>query len=281
LNVKDENSSLRIVLLGIIGAITPALCRAAPPKAVPSPAHVIVVMEENRGYDEIIGSQQAPYINQLAFAGALFTNAHAITHPSLPNYLALFSGSTQGVTDDSCPLSFRLPTLQSDLLEAKLRFVGYSEDLPATGSDVCFSGYYARKHAPWTYFPDDPPANNRPFADFPRNLAELPTVSWVIPNQVNDMHSGPILQADSWLRSNLSRYVTWAQSNNSILIIDWDEDDGGLTNHIPTIFVGPMVKPGRYSERIDHYNVLRTIEDMYGLSHLGHSAAAPIVDVWQ
>jgi acid phosphatase len=238
-------------------------------------------MEENRGYGEIIGSPQAPYINQLALAGASLTNAHAITHPSLPNYLALFSGSTQGVTDDSCPLSFRLPNLQSDLLEAKLTFVGYSEDLPATGSDVCFSGYYARKHVPWAYFPDDPPANNRPFADFPGNLAELPTVSWVIPNQLNDMHSGPILQADSWLRRNLSRYVVWAQSNNSILIIDWDEDEGGLTNHIPTIFVGPMVKPGRYSERIDHYNVLRTIEDMYGLSHLGHSAAAPLVDVWQ
>jgi acid phosphatase len=240
-----------------------------------------VVVEENRGYGEIIGSPQAPYINQLALAGASFTDAHAITHPSLPNYLALFSGSTQGVTDDSCPLSFRLPNLQSDLLEAKLTFVGYSEDLPATGSDVCFSGNYARKHVPWAYFPDDPPANNRPFADFPRNLAELPTVSWVIPDQLNDMHSGPILQADSWLRRNLSRYVVWAQSNNSILIIDWDEDDGGLTNHIPTIFVGPMVRPGRYSERIDHYSVLRTIEDMYGLSHLGYSAAAPLVDVWQ
>jgi hypothetical protein len=281
LNVKGGNSSLLIVLPAILGAIAPLLCRAAPPKAIPSPAHVIVVMEENRGYGEIIGSPQAPYINQLALAGASFTNAHAITHPSLPNYLALFAGSTQGVTDDSCPLSFRLPNLQSDLLEAKLTFVGYSEDLPATGSDVCFSGYYARKHVPWVYFPDDPPANNKPFADFPRNLAELPTVSWVIPNQVNDMHSGPILQADSWLRRNLSRYVIWAQSNNSILIIDWDEDDGGLTNHIPTIFVGPMVKPGRYSERIDHYNVLRTIEDMYGLSHLGYSAAAPLVDVWQ
>lgn len=279
--MKGGNSSLLTVLLGIIGAIAPLPCRAAPPKAIPSPAHVIVVMEENRGYGEIIGSPQAPYINQLALAGASFTNAHAITHPSLPNYLALFSGSTQGVTDDSCPLSLRLPNLQSDLLEAKLTFVGYSEDLPATGSDVCVSGYYARKHVPWAYFPDDPPANNRPFADFPGNLAELPTVSWVIPNQLNDMHSGPILQADSWLRRNLSRYVVWAQSNNSILIIDWDEDEGGLTNHIPTIFVGPMVKPGRYSERIDHYNVLRTIEDMYGLSHLGHSAAAPLVDVWQ
>jgi phosphatidylinositol-3-phosphatase len=279
--VKDGNSSLRVVLLGIIGAIAPLPCRAAPPKGIPSPTHVIVVVEENHGYDEIIGSPQAPYINRLALAGASFTNAYAIAHPSLPNYLALFSGSTQGVVDDSCPLSFQARNLQSDLLEAKLTFAGYSEDLPATGSEVCFSGYYVRRHVPWAYFPDDPPANNRPFADFPKNLAELPTVSWVIPNQVNNMHSGSIRVADSWLGRNLSRYVTWAQSNNSLLIIDWDEDDGGLTNHIPTIFVGPMVNPGRYSERIDHYNVLRTIEDMYRLSHLGYSAAAPIADVWQ
>ncbi len=272
---------LLIVLLGIQPAIAPLLCEASP-TTIPAPSHVVVVMEENHGYGDIIGSPQAPYINRLALAGASFTHAHAISHPSLPNYLALFCGSTQGVTDDSCPLSFRLPDLQSELLAAKLTFVGYSEDLPAIGSEVCFSGYYARKHVPWAYFPNDPPANNRPFTDFPRNFENLPTVSWVIPNQVNDMHSGPIEQADRWLQRNLSRYVTWAQTNNSLLIIDWDEDNGGLTNHVPTIFVGPMVKSGRYFEKIDHYNVLRTIEDMYGLSHLGHSAAAnPIIDVWQ
>jgi phosphatidylinositol-3-phosphatase len=275
-------TSLLIVLLGILIAIARPSCDGAAATGVPSPAHVIVVIEENHGYNEIIGSPQAPYINHLAMAGASFTNAYAVAHPSLPNYLALYSGSTQGVTDDSCPLSFRRATLQSELLEAKLSFAGYSEDLPATGSEVCVAGYYARKHVPWADFPADPPTNNRPFTDFPKNLADLPTVSWVIPNQLNDMHSGPIQQADRWLQRNLSRYVTWAQSHNSLLIIDWDEDSGASNNHIPTIFVGPMVKPGRYREKIDHYIVLRTIEDMYGVAHLGHAAgAASIIDVWQ
>ncbi len=271
-----------ILLLGFLGVIARLSWAAAATASVPALTHVIVVMEENHGYEEIIGSPQAPYINRILRAAALFTKSYAVSHPSLPNYLALYCGSTLGVTDDSCPLSFKERNLQSELLDAKLTFAGYSEDLPATGAEVCFAGYYARKHVPWAYFPADRPANNRPFTDFPNNLSELPTVSWVIPNQINDMHSGPIQQADRWLQRNLSRYVAWAQRNNSLLIVDWDEDSGGFNNHIPTIFVGPMVKPGRYSERINHYNVLRTIEDMYGLSHLGQSAAAaPIVDVWR
>jgi acid phosphatase len=270
------------VLFGILGAVGAAAGQGALARSIPSPAHVIVVMEENHGYTQIVGSAQAPYINSLAMAGACFTDAHAITHPSLPNYLALFSGSTQDVTDDSCPHSFPARNLESELIGAGLTFVGYSEGLPSTGSQVCRSGNYARKHVPWTDFSDDPPANNQPFTNFPKNFADLPTVSWVIPDQVDDMHSGSIQQADNWLRNKLSRYVTWAHDNNSLLIIDWDEDDGTRENRIPTIFVGPMVKAGQYSERIDHYTVLRTIEDMYGLSHLGHSAAAaPIIDIWR
>ncbi len=270
------------VLLGILGAIGASAGPSALARGIPSPAHVIVVMEENHGYTQIIGSTQAPYINSLAMAGACFTDAHAITHPSLPNYLALFSGSTQDVTDDSCPHSFPARNLESELVGVGLTFVGYSEGLPSTGSQVCRSGNYARKHVPWTDFSDDPPANNQPFTNFPTNFADLPTVSWVIPDQVDDMHSGSIRQADNWLRNNLSRYVKWAHDNNSLLIIDWDEDDGTRENRIPTIFVGAMVKTGQYSERIDHYSVLRTIEDMYKLSHLGHcAAAAPITDIWR
>ena len=285
-------TAVLIVLLGILSAIASPLCSRVLAKGIPSPAHVIVVMEENHGYSEIIvgshfpfsliGWVLAPYIHSLAVAGASFTNAHAIAHPSQPNYLALFSGSTQGITNDSCPYSFAVPNLESELIAAKLTFAGYSEGLPSTGSEVCSSGNYARKHVPWTDFSDDPPSNNRPLSNFPTNFADLPTVSWVIPDQVDDMHSGSIRQADSWLRNHLSGYVAWAQNNNGLLIIDWDEDQGTSANHIPTIFVGPMVKPGQYDEKIDHYSVLRTIEDMYRLPHLGHSAAAaPIMDVWQ
>jgi acid phosphatase len=249
---------------------------------VPTPAHVVVVIEENHGYWQIIGSPQAPYINTLATQGALFTKSYALTHPSQPNYLGLFSGSTQGITDDSCPHTFSAQSLESELLAAGKTFVGYSEGLPAVGSLVCTSGLYVRKHAPLTDFSRDHGSDHQPFTSFPTNFAKLPTVAWVIPNLNDDMHDGSIQQADSWLQTHLMAYATWAKNNNSLLIVQWDEDEGTTTNHIATIFVGPMVKPGKYSETINHYNILRTIEDMYGLAHLGSSAGAKaITDVWK
>ena len=254
----------------------------AGPAAIPAPAHVIVVIEENHSYSQIIGSGQAPYINSLSTQGALFTNSFAITHPSQPNYLALFSGSKHGITDDSCPHTFTGRSLESLLLAAGKTFKGYSEDLPGVGSMVCSYGKYARKHAPWTDFSKDLASDNRPFSNFPSDFSKLPTVAWVIPNLDDDMHDGTIQQGDRWLQTNLMPYVTWAQNNNSLLIVQFDEDDGTSGNHIATIFVGPMVKPGKYSEKINHYNVLRTIEDMYRLAHLGRTAiATPITDVWK
>ncbi|MGC1370804.1 MAG: alkaline phosphatase family protein [Candidatus Sulfotelmatobacter sp.] len=261
------------------GALT-AGAQAHP--ALPLPAHVIVVVEENEPYSQIIGYSQAPYINSLAAEGALFTNSHAIAHPSQPNYLALFSGSTQAVTSDWCPYIFSAANLASELIAAGKTFTGFSEDLPSTGSEVCKEGKYARKHVPWTNFSNVPAKDNQPFTSFPANFGDLPTVSWVIPNLMNDMHDGTVQQGDSWLKSNLASYLAWAQKNNSLLIVTWDEDNGTSINQIATIFVGPMVKPGRYSEKIDHYSVLRTLEAMYGLSYLGHSASAEtITEVWR
>lgn len=249
---------------------------------VPIPDHVILVMEENHSYSEIIGSSQAPYINSLADSGALFTNSFAITHPSQPNYLELFSGSTQGVTDDSCPHSFTTKSEERELLSTGYTFKGYSEGLPDKGSEVCTQGEYARKHVPWTNFITDPAKFNLPFTSFPGDYARLPTVSWVIPDLLDDMHNGTIAQGDAWLQKNLSGYLDWAMSNNGLLIVTWDEDDGTENNQVATIFVGPMVKPGQYNERITHDNVLRTIEAMYGLKPLGNARGLkPITDVWQ
>lgn len=251
-------------------------------EVLPTPAHVIVVIEENRSYSDIIGSPQAPYINSLAAEGAVFTESFAITHPSQPNYLALFSGATQGITDDSCPHTFSTASLESELLDAKKTFAGYSEGLPAAGSFVCNAGKYARKHAPWTDFSKDSPTDNQPFTSFPTNFNELPLVTFVIPNLLDDMHDGTIQKGDTWLQTKLSAYVNWAMTNNSLLIITWDEDDGSKSNQIPTIFAGEPVKPGKYSEKITHYNVLRTIEEIYKLKFLGASASAkPIKDMWK
>src|SRR6202011_5464957 len=103
--------------------------------------------------------------------GALFTKSYAVTHPSQPNYLALFSGSTQGITDDSCPHTFSAQSLESELIKAGKSFVGYSEGLPSPGSKVCTSGTYARKHVPWTDFSKDRASDNQPFTSFPTDFA--------------------------------------------------------------------------------------------------------------
>jgi acid phosphatase len=255
---------------------------SAQPSRVPLPAHTVVVMMENHAYSELIGNSAAPFLNQLARHGAVFTHSYAITHPSEPNYLALFSGSTHGVTADSCPVELTAPNLAADLMAAGKTFAGYSEDLPSVGSPVCSAGEYARKHVPWADFRNVPGSVSMPFSSFPADFAKLPTVSFVIPNLCHDMHDCSVATGDAWLRAHLSDYASWAMTHDSLLIITWDEDDGSQSNQIPTIFAGQQVLPGRYAERIDHYRVLATIEAAYGLPRDGNAAsAAPITDIWR
>jgi len=246
------------------------------------PDHVVIVMEENHSFSEIIGSSSAPFINSLAQQGALFTQSFAVEHPSQPNYLDLFSGSNQGVTDDTCPHTFSTENLASELAAAGLSFTGFSEDLPSAGSTVCTSGAYAEKHAPWVNFTNVPTTANQPFTSFPTDFTTLPTISFVIPNLNDDMHDGTIAQGDTFLQQHLNSYIQFAQAHNSLLIVTWDEDDNSASNQIPTIFVGPMVKQGQFTETINHFNVLRTLEDLYGLTHVGSAASATAIsDVWK
>jgi phosphatidylinositol-3-phosphatase len=272
-------AGLRPLLAAAALAAAPPLTAALP--ATP-PSHIVVVVEENHGYADIIGNSAAPYLNALARGGALMTRSYATTHPSEPNYLELFSGSAQGVTDDSCPNSFTAPNLGGQLLAAGKTFAGYSEDLPSVGYTGCTSGKYARKHNPWVMFTDIPATANQPFSTFPQgHFQDLPAVAFVIPNLDNDMHDGTIQAADTWLRTNLDSYVQWAKANNSLLVVTFDEDDSGGGNQIATLFCGPMVKPGQYGETINHDNVLRTLEDLHGLGHAGRAAtAAAIADIW-
>ncbi|MCV7121909.1 alkaline phosphatase family protein [Mycobacterium lacus] len=251
---------------------------------LPTPAHVVIVVEENRSQATIIGNPSAPFINALAAGGAMMAQSFAETHPSEPNYLALFAGDTFGLTKNICPVDGGTrPNLGSELLAAGYTFAGFAEGLPAVGSTVCSSGKYARKHAPWVNFGNVPAANSVPFSAFPKpgNYASLPTVSFVIPNGDNDMHDGTIAAGDAWLNRELSAYATWAKANNSLLVVTWDEDDGSSRNQIPTLFYGAHVQPGTYGEAISHYNVLSTLEQMYGLPKTGNAANAPaITDIW-
>jgi acid phosphatase len=258
---------------------------AVPPTApVPKYAHVVVVLEENHSYADIIGSSSAPYLNQLAKQGALMTSSFAVAHPSEPNYMALFSGSTDGLTGDDCPVTSSAANLGSELLAAGDTFKGYSEDLPSAGDTTCTSNGYARKHAPWANFTNVPGADSVPFSSFPAAASgypNLPAVSFVIPNLTDDMHDGTIAQGDAWLKKNIDAYASWAKANDSLLIVTWDEDDYSQSNQIPTIIVGQGVKPGPDSQNINHYNVLATLERMYGLPEAGSSAgASPIGNIW-
>ena len=254
---------------------------AAAAAGVPRPDHVVIAVFENKKANAIFGNSQAPYINSLAAGGAKFTQSYAIEHPSEPNYLDLFSGSNQGVTDDSCPHTFSTANEGAQLIAAGLSFTGYSEDLPSAGSTTCSSGNYARKHNPWVNFSNVPAASNQPFSAFPTDFTQLPTVSWVVPNLCNDMHDCTVATGDAWLQSHLDAYAQWAKTHNSLFIVTFDEDDGSGGNNIATLFYGQQVKTGSYPETVNHFNVLRTIEDMYGLPYAGAAASAsPITDTW-
>jgi hypothetical protein len=255
---------------------------AATSGGLPKPDHVVVVVFENKDTGHVVGAADAPYLTGLAGSGATFTDAHGVAHPSQPNYLALFSGSTHGVTSDACPQSFPGGNLAAQLQEAGRTFVGYSEDLPQAGYKGCQTAGYARKHNPWADYPALPTSVNQPYSAFPADLSTLPTVSFVVPNLCDDMHDCSVGQGDAWARTHLAAYVAWARTHDSLLVVTFDEDEGTSANHIATFLVGPMVRAGATSDqRIDHYSVLRTLEDMYRLPPLGQAAtAAPITGVW-
>ncbi|MHB8425606.1 MAG: alkaline phosphatase family protein [Gammaproteobacteria bacterium] len=261
-------------LLGLTGL---AAAKPLPMKHAWWPAHVVMVIEENKSFSTIIGNPDAPYLNTLAREGLLFTDAHAVVHPSQPNYVALFSGSTHGLTDDSCPHNLGGANLASELLAKKLSFAIYSEDLPSAGYTACSGsgGLYRRKHNPVADFQQAglPTSVNRPFRDFPEDYSRLPTVAFVVPNMMNDMHDGSIAEGDAWLRAHLSKYAEWAKTHDSLLIVTWDESDArSFTNQIPLIVVGVHVKSGRDGNHVTHYSVLRALTDMYGLKPLAEAA---------
>lgn len=251
-------------------------------EALPQPDHVVVVIEENKSFTQIIGNEgDAPYINELARRGALFTQSYGVTHPSQPNYLALFAGSTRDITSNACPLDLGGDNLAAALQAMGLDFAIYSESLPRAGAADCIYGDYRRKHNPVADW-QELAAYNLPFTAFPQDYSQLPTVSFVVPDQRHDMHDGSVAQGDAWLKQNLASYADWALQHNSLLIVTWDEDDGSEHNRIATIVVGQMVKPGRSAQRINHYNLLRTIEEMYGLPYLNETASAkPVTGIWR
>ncbi len=299
---------------------TTALATAAAP--IVRPDHIVVVIEEDRANGAIGDVTHMPYFNQLASSGLVYSNSHGIGHPSLPNYLALYSGSTQGKTDNGNGYTFTGPnlakSLNSTLTSAGnyLSFVGYAETLPHDGdmttrlaSDPADPtsppDLYMRNYNPMAQFTDvgahgaTPISTadvNRTFAAFPTTAAgyaSLPTVSFVIPNNLHNSHGSneqsPYAtdpnqynflrtSADTWLKAKLDGYLQWAKANNSLLIVTTDEEetDTHPSSSITTIINGDpnLVVPGTNGNSYNHYNLLRTIEDIYGLTPLANTATA-------
>ncbi|WP_405774132.1 alkaline phosphatase family protein [Streptomyces sp. NBC_01538] len=254
--------------------------------ALPTPDHVVVVVMENHAYSQVIGSSSAPYLNNtLKAGGASLTQSFGLTHPSEPNYYMLFSGSSQGRTDDSCVSvgSLSAPNLASELIAEGKTWASYNESLPSQGSTTCSSGKYAQKHNPWFGFSNVPTNTAKTMAQFPSDFTTLPKVSFVIPNLCSDMHDCSVSTGDTWLKNNLGAYATWAKTHNSILAVTFDEDNRLSGNRIPTVFYGQPVIPGSStSTTYNHYNVLRTVEDLAGLTaHAGNaSSASDIAGIW-
>jgi acid phosphatase len=239
----------------------------------------VIVVLENHSYSQVADE---PYLASLEQRSAVLTNAHAVTHPSEPNYLTLWSGSPQGLTDDSCPHRYSADSLGAQILRAGKTVRGYFESMPSAGFTGCSAGPYARKHNPLADFSATAgPAHNVPLSAYPaKDLSALPQVALVVPNLNDDMHDGSVAAGDAWLRHHIDPYARWAATHDSMLIVTWDENDDAPGNRILTLISGQHVRPGRYDQHVTHVNVLHTVEDLLGLRPLGPSAP-PVAGIWR
>jgi phosphatidylinositol-3-phosphatase len=281
----------------VLCAVLLAGCGAAPagrPLAVGAPgtlpasahSHVVVVVMENAEYGEIIGNRAAPYVNRLARRYGLATDSHAITHPSLPNYLALTSGSTQGIESDCTSCAVSAPNIVDQLEAAGVSWRAYLEGVPGPCYTGAGSGGYAKKHNPFAYYRDisGSPARCRKLVGFGALAADLrsgalPTFAWLSPNLCDDGHDCATATADHFLARTIPLLLR-ELGPHGFLVLTWDEGTGdsgccGAAHggHIATIVAGPDVRPGgRERVPLDHYGVLATIEDALGLPRLAGAA---------
>jgi hypothetical protein len=243
---------------------------------------------ENHEYGDIIGSSEAPYINALARSYALATGMYAITHPSLPNYLALTGGSTFGISSDCTDCTVGARGIVDQLESEHVSWRAYMEGLPRP----CFTGAstddYAKKHDPFMYYTRvaTNPAWCRNIVPFNRLAANerakaLPRFVWITPDLCHDMHDCPVATGDRFLASLVPPLLT-ALGPHGLLVLTWDEgsSDNGCCRlasggHIVTILAGGLARRrARLSTPVDHYSVLQTIEDLLGLPRLRGAACA-------
>jgi acid phosphatase len=262
---------LGAVVVGIAAQSALAASRAPRDPGVPRVAHVVLVVFENKERESVLGSGDAPTFDSLAARYAQATAYDAVAHPSLPNYLALVSGSTHGVTSDCTDCAQTGPTIGSQLSAAGESWAAFAESYPGGPG-------FAKKHVPFLYFPGGA-AHVQPLQRFdPRRL---PAFSLVIPNLCHDMHDCPVATGDAWLRAFIPPLL---RLKRTAIFVAFDEgsSDAGGGGHVPLIVAGTAVKPHSVATRpTSHYGLLRTMEDLLGLGRLGAARSAqPLVGIW-
>jgi phospholipase C len=297
-----------ILVLGLAGCTAPGPSPSPSPSATPSsnsptastsPAasaspsptgtaqaaaidHVVIIVMENKAASRILGADDAPYLNSLAQENAVAANYHAITRPSLPNYLALTSGTTAGITSNcapeanSCEADVR--TIADEISNSGRNWRMYADGMPEP-CQAEDSGRYAVKHNPFMYYPsvteDRALCTDRvvPFSRLDEDLKtdrSLPDYVFITPDMCSDTHDCPVQSGDDWLSRQVPKILAAPAfaTKNSLLVVTYDEGDGS-TSQVATVFAGPAARKGYTSDtRFTHYSLLRTIEDAWGLDPL-------------
>ncbi len=262
----------------------PCGARTDPP---PVWRHVVWVVMENKSFAQVIGSRNAPYLARLARRCGIATDFHSVGRPSLPNYIALTAGSTQGISDDDPPATHPL-AVSSIFSQLGTRWLALAESMPSNCA-LSDAGLYAVRHNPVTYFT----GIRRACLRQSRLLAEPPDLSarftFITPNLCHDMHACPttgndttaqVRAGDRWLAAVLPTLLGSRQyrSGSTAIFVVWDEPDTAVSDAtpVPFIVVSPTTRAGtRAVAAFDDYSLLRTTEDMLGLRrHLGNAARA-------
>jgi hypothetical protein len=267
----------------------PAAAGAARLPRVPAFRHVLVVVFENKERGQVAA---APTFARLARRYASLTNYDAVTHPSLPNYLALVSGSTHGITTDCTSCVVDASSLADTLTAGHRTWKTYAESLPVPGWTGAYYGGYAKKHDPFLYFRHvlaHPAQRQRvvPYEQLSRDVARnrLPSFALVVPNLCDDMHDCSVAIGDGWLNAQIVPLLTKPVLRDSVVFVVFDEGTStvGGGGNVASLVLGPLVRAGAVStQKTSHYGLLRTIEDAWHLPRLGLTAEArPITGIWR
>ena len=270
------------LLLGLVSPLAlasgaDAISTSAPCNggAIPHYDHVVWIMLENVGYT-VVGSPSAPYFNRLSAVCGLATQDYAVSHPSLPNYIALTSGSTQGISDDGEPSVHPLsvPNIFSEL---GANWSSLVESMPSRCDQVT-SGVYAARHNPAVYYRSISASCQRNDAPLTLPLNLTKAFTFIVPNVCNDMHSCPVATGDAWLKRMVPTILSSSQyqSGSLVLFITIDENNQQSSNRVPTIVIAPSVRRGtRVNVHFTHYSLLRTSETLLHVALLGAARTAP------